>query len=152
MIFNLATFTNILTNTEKPMAQIEDIEGIGPQFADKLKAAGVATVEKLLETGATVKGREELSASTGISTKLLLNWVNHADLFRIKGVAGQFSELLEAAGVDSVPELAQRNAENLQLALAKTNEEKKLSKTTPSLSQVISWIGEAKLLPKVVGH
>jgi predicted RecB family nuclease len=152
MIFNLAMHTNILTNTEKLMAQIEDIEGIGPQFADKLKAAGVSTVEKLLESGATAKGREDLSASTGISTKLLLNWVNHADLFRIKGVAGQFSELLEAAGVDSVPELAQRNAENLQLALAKTNEEKKLSKTTPSLSQVISWIGEAKLLPKVVGH
>ena len=75
------------------MAQIEEIEGIGPQFAEKLKAAGVSTVEKLLELGATAKGRDELSASTGISTKLLLNWVNHADLFRIKGVAGQFSEL-----------------------------------------------------------
>lgn len=134
------------------MAQIEDIEGIGPQYAEKLKAAGVGSVEKLLETGATAKGREELSAQTGISAKSILCWVNHADLFRIKGVAGQFSELLEAAGVDTVPELAQRNPENLQAALAKTNEEKKLAKSTPSLSQVTAWIDEAKSLPKIVSH
>jgi predicted flap endonuclease-1-like 5' DNA nuclease len=134
------------------MAQIEDIEGIGPQYAEKLKAAGINTVEKLLESGATAKGRDELSAKTGISAKLILTWVNHADLFRIKGVAGQFSELLEAAGVDTVPELAQRNAENLQKALSQTNDEKHLAKTTPSLSQVTTWIEEAKTLPKVVHH
>jgi len=134
------------------MAQIEDIEGIGPQYAEKLKAAGVNTVEKLLESGATAKGRDELATQTSISSKLILTWVNHADLFRIKGVAGQFSELLEAAGVDTVPELAQRNAENLQKALAQTNDEKHLAKTTPSLSQVTAWIDEAKTLPKVVQH
>ncbi len=134
------------------MAQIEDIEGIGPQFAEKLQAAGVKSVEKLLEVGATAKGRDELAAQTGISSKQILRWVNHADLFRIKGVAGQFSELLEAAGVDTVPELAQRNAENLQQALAKTNDEKNLAKTTPSLSQVSDWIAEAKNLPKIVHH
>jgi predicted flap endonuclease-1-like 5' DNA nuclease len=134
------------------MAQIEDIEGIGPQYAEKLKAAGINTVEKLLESGATAKGREGLATQTGISTKLILTWVNHADLFRIKGVAGQFSELLEAAGVDTVPELAQRNAENLQKAMAQTNDEKHLAKTTPSLSQVTTWIAEAKTLPKVVQH
>jgi predicted flap endonuclease-1-like 5' DNA nuclease len=134
------------------MAQIEDIEGIGPQNAEKLKAAGINTVEKLLESGATAKGRDELATKTGISSKLILTWVNHADLFRIKGVAGQFSELLEAAGVDTVSELAQRKAENLQQALAKTNEEKKLAKTTPSLNQVTNWIEEAKTLPKLVHH
>ena len=134
------------------MAQIEDIEGIGPQYAEKLKAAGIASVEKLLESGASAKGRDELATKTGISSKLILTWVNHADLFRIKGVAGQFSELLEAAGVDTVPELAQRNAENLQSALAKTNEGKQLAKTTPSLTQVTAWIAEAKTLPKVVQH
>jgi predicted flap endonuclease-1-like 5' DNA nuclease len=134
------------------MAQIEDIEGIGSQYAEKLKAAGINTVEKLLESGATAKGRDELAAKTGISTKLILTWVNHADLFRIKGVAGQFSELLEAAGVDTVPELAQRNAENLQKAMAQTNDEKHLAKTTPSLSQVTTWIAEAKTLPRVVQH
>jgi predicted flap endonuclease-1-like 5' DNA nuclease len=134
------------------MAQIEDIEGIGPQYAEKLKAAGVNTVEKLLESGATAKGRDELATQTSISSKLILTWVNHADLFRIKGVAGQYSELLEAAGVDTVPELAQRNAENLQKALTQTNDEKHLAKTTPSLSQVTAWIDEAKTLPKVVQH
>jgi predicted flap endonuclease-1-like 5' DNA nuclease len=134
------------------MAQIDDIEGIGPQYAEKLKAAGVSSVEKLLETGATAKGRDELATKTGISSKSILTWVNHADLFRIKGVAGQFSELLEAAGVDTVPELAQRNAENLQKAMAKTNGEKHLAKTTPSLTQVTTWITEAKTLPKVVHH
>jgi predicted flap endonuclease-1-like 5' DNA nuclease len=134
------------------MAQIEDIEGIGPQYAEKLRAAGVASVEKLLESGSTAKDRDGLATQTGINSKLILTWVNHADLFRIKGVAGQFSELLEAAGVDTVPELAQRNPENLQLALAKANEEKKLSKTTPSLTQVTSWVEEAKTLPKVVHH
>ena len=134
------------------MAQIEDIEGIGPQYAEKLKAAGVNTVEKLLESGATAKGRDELATQTSISSKLILTWVNHADLFRIKGVAGQFSELLEVAGVDTVPELAQRNAENLQKALAQTNDEKHLAKTTPSLNQVTAWIDEAKTLPKVVQH
>lgn len=134
------------------MTQIDDIEGIGPQYAEKLKAAGVNSVESLLETGATAKGRSELADKTGISGSLLLRWVNHADLFRIKGVAGQFSELLEAAGVDTVPELAQRNAENLQQALAKTNEEKNLAKSTPSLNQVNAWIAEAKTLPKIVQH
>ena len=134
------------------MAQIEDIEGVGPQYAEKLRAAGIASAEKLLESGATAKGRDELAMKTGISAKSILTWVNHADLFRIKGIAGQFSELLEAAGVDTVPELAQRNAENLQSALVAANDEKKLAKTTPSLTQVTAWIAEAKTLPKVVQH
>jgi predicted flap endonuclease-1-like 5' DNA nuclease len=141
-----------LNHKEVLMAQIDSIEGIGPQYAEKLKAVGVTSTDKLLEFGATAKGRDELATQTGISAKSLLTWVNHADLFRIKGVAGQFSELLEAAGVDTVPELAQRNAENLQLALAKTNEEKKLAKTTPSITQVTAWIAEAKTLPKVVQY
>ena len=128
------------------------MKALGPQYAEKLKAAGINTVEKLLESGATAKDRDELATQTGISSKLILTWVNHADLFRIKGVAGQFSELLEAAGVDTVPELAQRNAENLQKALVQTNDEKHLAKTTPSLSQVTIWIAEAKTLPRVVQH
>jgi len=134
------------------MAKIETIEGIGEQYADKLSAVGVATVESLLEKGATAKGRDELAEQTGISGKLILRWVNHADLFRIKGVAGQYSELLEAAGVDTVPELAQRNAANLHQALLTTNEEKKLAKTTPSLTQVTDWIAEAKTLPRIIQH
>lgn len=134
------------------MTAIVDIEGVGETYAAKLKDAGVATVEALLEKGKTPKGRDELAETTGISGKLILKWVNHADLFRIKGVAGQFAELLEAAGVDTVAELARRNAANLAEALAKTNEEKKLSGSTPSESQVANWIAEAKDLPRGVEY
>ncbi|QLI82361.1 DUF4332 domain-containing protein [Chitinibacter fontanus] len=134
------------------MTAIVDIEGVGEAYAAKLKDAGIATVEALLEKGKTPKGRDELAEATGISGKLILKWVNHADLFRIKGVAGQFAELLEAAGVDTVAELARRNAANLAEALAKTNEEKKLSGSTPSESQVANWIAEAKDLPRGVEY
>ncbi|MEQ1738456.1 MAG: DUF4332 domain-containing protein [Methyloglobulus sp.] len=134
------------------ITKIEDIEGIGSKYAEMLRMAGITSVEKLLEFGATAKGREELSARVGVSSTAILRWVNHADLYRIKGVARQFSELLEAAGVDTVPELAQRNAENLQRALAKVNEVKKVSKTTPSLIQISKWIATAKILPRVVEH
>ncbi len=134
------------------IAKIEDIEGIGSKYAEMLRVVGITSVEKLLESGATARGRDELAAKIGISSKTILTWVNHADLFRIKGVARQFSELLEAAGVDTVPELAQRNAENLQLALVKVNEVKKVSKTTPSLIQISKWIAAAKVLPRVVEH
>ncbi|WP_047391447.1 MULTISPECIES: DUF4332 domain-containing protein [Chitinibacter] len=134
------------------MTAIIDIEGIGESYAAKLQAAGVSTVEALLEQGRTPKGRDTLAETTGISGKLILKWVNHADLFRIKGVAGQFAELLEAAGVDTVAELARRNAANLADALAATNAEKKLAGSTPSLTQVEKWIAEAKELPRGVEY
>lgn len=134
------------------MANIADIEGIGGTYAEKLNAAGVMSVESLLEKGATPKGRAELVGATGISDKLVLKWVNHADLFRIKGVAGEYAELLEAAGVDTVAELAQRNAANLAKAMAETNEKKSLTRTVPSESQVSKWVDEAKTLPRVVSY
>ena len=109
-------------------------------------------MEKLIESGATARGRDELAAKIGISSKLILTWVNHADLLRIKGIQKQFTELLEVAGVNSVPELAQRNAENLQRALVKVNEVKKVSKTMPSVIQISKWIAAAKVLPRVVEH
>ncbi len=102
------------------MANIDSIEGVGASYADKLKAAGISTTEALLEKGASPKGREAIVEQTGISDKLILRWVNHADLFRLKGVASEFAELLEASGVDSVPELAQRNATNLTQKMAAT--------------------------------
>jgi predicted flap endonuclease-1-like 5' DNA nuclease len=134
------------------MTAIVDIEGVGEVYAAKLKEAGLSTVEALLEAGKTPKGRDTLAETTGISGKLILKWVNHADLFRIHGVAGQYAELLEAAGVDTVVELSRRNAANLAEALAKTNDEKKLAGTTPSLSQVEKWINEAKDLPRAVEY
>ena len=129
-----------------------EIEGIGPQYAAKLEAAGVKSVEDLLEAGALPGGRKELEAATGIDHSRMLRWVNHADLFRINGVAGEYAELLEASGVDTVPELAQRNAANLTARMAEVNADKKLVRKVPSESQVERWIGEAKTLPRKVEY
>jgi len=134
------------------MASIVDIEGVGDVYAGKLKAAGVATVEALLEKGATPKGREDLAEATGISHKLILEWVNHADLYRIKGVAQEYSDLLEEAGVDTVVELSKRNAEHLLAKLQEVNAEKKLVRRLPVLSQVANWIEQAKALPRVITY
>jgi predicted flap endonuclease-1-like 5' DNA nuclease len=134
------------------VTNLGDIEGIAAANQAKLGEAGVTSVEGLLERGATPKGREELAAATGISGKLILKWVNHADLFRIKGVAGEYAELLEAAGVDTTPELAQRNAENLHAKMVETNSSKHVVRQVPSQSQVAAWIAEAKQLPRIVTY
>lgn len=134
------------------MANILDIEGIGPVYAEKLKGIGIRTVEKLLEEGKTKKGRIKIAETAGVSEKLVLTWVNHADLFRIKGIASQYAELLEAAGVDSVPELAQRRADNLAEKMEEVNAQKKLVRLTPGLKRVESWIEQAKKLDRVVTH
>lgn len=134
------------------MGKITEIEGIGPAFAEKLAAAGIKTTENLLKAGATVKGREDLAAKTGLDKKDILEWVNHADLFRIKGVGSEYADLLEAAGVDTVPELAQRKADNLAKKMEEINAEKKLVRRTPTASMVEDWVAQAKKLPKVVSH
>lgn len=134
------------------MTPLTEVEGIGPAYAEKLRAAGVATTEGLLERGAGRGGRQGLAEATGISDALILRWVNQADLFRISGVGEQYAELLEAAGVDSVPELAQRNAASLQAKLAEANEGRNLVRQVPVESQVARWIEEAKALPRVVTH
>lgn len=134
------------------MAKLETIEGIGGAYAQKLRQAGIATVETLLEKGATPKGREEIAETTGISEKLVLRWVNHADLFRIKGIGEEYADLLEAAGVDTVVELAQRNPENLYQKMASTNAEKKLVRKMPTQAQVGDWIAQAKALPRKVTY
>lgn len=134
------------------MAKVKEIEGIGPVNAEKLNGIGLNTTEALLEAGATPKGRADLAAKTGISEKQILRWVNMSDLFRIKGVAEQFSDLLEAAGVDTVTELAQRKAENLQAKIAEVNEQKKLVRRVPTLTEVTSWVEQAKGLPRAVKY
>lgn len=134
------------------MAKIVDIEGIGEAFREKLAAAGIRTTNALLKQGASKKGRQTLAADTGISEKLILTWVNHADLYRIKGVGSEYADLLEAAGVDTVPELAQRNAANLLQKMVETNDAKKLVRRTPVLSQVEGWVTQAKSLPRVIEH
>ena len=132
--------------------KIEEIEGIGASYAEKLRAAGIATTDALLEIGATKKGRESIAEQTGISGKLILKWVNHADLFRIKGVAGQFAELLEAAGVDTVKEFRHRVAANLQPKLVEVNDQRNLCHRVPSVSEVEKMIAQAKELEPVVTY
>lgn len=142
----------ILNNLSEQAVKIIEIQGIGSVYAKKLQGAGIDTAEVLLDRGSTRKGREELSAKTGISDKLILRWVNHADLARIVGVADQFSELLEAAGVDSVPELAQRMPKNLHAKLVETNDKRKLAGRIPSVGQLKDWIEQSKKLDRTVHH
>lgn len=134
------------------MTKIIDIEGIGPAYEAKMKTAGVGSVEALLEKGGTPDGRKALAEKSGISPKLILRWVNHADLFRIKGVAGQYAELLEAAGVDTVVELSKRNPDNLTKQMEKVNAADKRVDTVPSAAQVKLWVEEAKTLPRKVNY
>jgi predicted flap endonuclease-1-like 5' DNA nuclease len=137
---------------EADMANLEDIEGIGPAYAEKLATAGLKSTDDLLETGGTPAGRDGIAEKTGIAGSLILEWVNHADLYRIKGVGSEYADLLEEAGVDSVPELAQRNAANLTAALAAANETKNLVRSLPSEAQVTDWIAQAKGLERAVHH
>lgn len=132
--------------------KIEEIEGIGPVYAEKLKAVGINTTEDLLEKCAGKSGRVALAKDTEINEKLILKWTNHADLFRIKGVGSQFSELLEAAGVDTVKEFRTRNAENLYAKMQEVNEEKKLTRRLPSLAQLAEMIEEAGKMTTVMTY
>jgi len=134
------------------MTNLLKVEGIGETYAGKLAKVGVATTQALLDKGATPKGRKELAEQTGISGKMILEWVNLADLFRIRGVAEEYSDLLEEAGVDTVVELSQRNAENLFQKIIETNQEKKLVRKLPTQGQVANWIEQAKTLPRVIEY
>lgn len=134
------------------MSKLSMIEGIGETYEAKLETAGVKSVEGLLDTCATKKGRSELAEKTGISEKLVLKWANHADLARIKGIGGEYAELLEAAGVDTVPELATRKAENLFKKMQETNEAKSLVRKLPTQAQVDEWITQAAALPRVLQY
>jgi predicted flap endonuclease-1-like 5' DNA nuclease len=133
--------------------KIEDVEGIGATYAAKLQAAGVQTTDDLLAAGAKPSGRDKLAASTGISGKLILEWVNHTDLMRLDGVGSEYSDLLEAAGVDSPAELAQRNAGNLAETLKELDAARpNVVRRVPSEATVSAWIAQAKKLPKIVEH
>ena len=134
------------------MYKVIDIQGVGPAYAEKLNAQGIINSDQLLEAGKTPKGRKELEEKTGINGKLILKWVNHCDLYRIKGVGPQFAELLEAAGVDTVKEFGHRVAANLVAKMAEVNEEKHLTKVVPTEAQVQAMIDQAKELEAVVSY
>lgn len=140
------------------MASIEEIEGVGPAYATKLRKAGVRTCEALLKRGASKKGRNELAAATGFDAKTILEWVNRSDLMRVRGVGSEYSDLLEAAGVDTVKELRNRNAANLTAKMVEVNDAKiaksgtSIVRRVPALSMVERWVAHAKELPPVVTH
>jgi predicted flap endonuclease-1-like 5' DNA nuclease len=129
-----------------------DIEGVGEVFAAKLKAAGITNTDALLEKGASPKGREEIAAKSGISGDLILRWVNHCDLYRIKGVGSEYADLLEKAGVDTVVELSRRNADSLFEKIVAINTEKKLVRKLPVKSQVANWVEQAKKMPRGINY
>ncbi len=131
---------------------IEEIEGIGPVFGKKLRKAGISTTGALLKAGTTRKGRNELAKTTGVSHSIILRSVNMADLFRVKGVARQYSELLEASGVDSVKELRNRRADNLTVKMREVNAKKRVCKVCPGEKTVSGWISQAKKLKPVIQY
>lgn len=134
------------------MPSIIDVEGIGPVFAKKLKEAGIATTDALLEAGATPKGRKELATKSGIAEEKILEWVNHVDLYRIKGVGSEYSDLLEEAGVDTVVELSKRVPANLFAKMVEANNAKKLVRKLPTEDQVKDWVEQAKKLPRKISY
>jgi predicted flap endonuclease-1-like 5' DNA nuclease len=129
-----------------------DVEGIGRVYAQKLKKAGVTGPIGLLNKGATPKGRKEISKKSGVGPKLILEFVNHVDLFRVKGVAGEYADLLEEAGVDTVVELAKRNPPTLYKKMTEINKKKKLVRQMPAESAIKAWVRQAKKLPRIVKY
>jgi len=134
------------------MASLIKIEGIGEKYATKLKMIGISTTATLLGRGRTPRGRKEISEKSKISKSLILEWVNLADLFRIKGVGEEYSDLLEEAGVDTVVELAQRNPANLYGSVVEVNKKKKLVRKLPTEDQIKDWVKQAKKLPRIVEY
>ncbi len=132
--------------------KIQEIEGIGPASAAKLEGAGIKTTDDLLTLCCDTKGRKTAAEKTGVGESTLLKWANMADLMRVSGVGGEFAELLEAAGVDTIKELRNRNSENLAAAMHSVNEEKKLTRVVPSASVVAKWIDAAKNLDPMISH
>ncbi len=132
------------------MGKLTDIEGLGPAYAEKLAAVGVHSQRQLLACCAKATGRNELAKTSGLSKKRIMEWVNRADLARVKGIGEEFADLLECSGVDTVPELAKRRPDNLYARLWEVNHEKHLTKRTPSMNQVIAWVSEAKTMPRAI--
>jgi predicted flap endonuclease-1-like 5' DNA nuclease len=134
------------------MAKLSTVEGIGLSYAQKLQDAGVSTTQDLLQQGKTPEGRQEIAEKVGVKSQVILTWVNHVDLFRVRGVSEEYADLLEEAGVDTVPELAQRNPANLHQKLVEVNQVKNLVRRVPGENQISDWIKQAKALPRVVSY
>jgi predicted flap endonuclease-1-like 5' DNA nuclease len=134
------------------MARLIEIEGIGEVYARKLEEAGIRGTKTFLEKGSTRQGRMQIAEKAGVDPDLVLEWLNHADMMRIKGIGSEYSDLLEAAGVDTVAELARRNPDNLLTSIAAVNQEKKLVRRIPTRDQLAGWIDQAGKLPKILTY
>jgi predicted flap endonuclease-1-like 5' DNA nuclease len=134
------------------MSRLTNVEGIGEILAGRLSVIGIRSTDALLSQGATAQGRAAIAEKTLISEKLILEWVNHADLFRVRGIGSQYADLLEEAGVDTVVELARRNPENLHQKLQMVNQEKNLVRKVPTLFQVKNWVEQAARLPGLISY
>ncbi len=134
------------------MAKLTEIEGVGATYAEKLLGVGVKSTNDLLDKGATPAGRKEIAAKSGIGEKQILGWVNKCDLMRVKGVGEEYADLLEAAGVDTIPELGQRKAASLFSKLTEVNEARKLVRSLPTEDKVEDWIKQAKGLPRKINY
>lgn len=134
------------------MANLKYIEGVGEGYAEKLAEAGIKNVDSLLAAGDTKAKRKKLAETTGISEKLILKFINRSDLMRIKGVGSEYSDLLELAGVDTVPELSKRKPDNLFAKMVEVNTEKKLVRKLPTEKQVTDWVEQAKALPRIISY
>jgi predicted flap endonuclease-1-like 5' DNA nuclease len=132
------------------MASIDEIEGISPTYARKLRKAGVRTTEGLLKRAATRKDRSVLAEEAGFAPELVLQWVNRADLMRVKGVGSEYADLLENVGVDTIKELRRRSAKTLVAKMTEVNEKKRLVRRLPTNGMVAAWIAAAKELEPVV--
>jgi predicted flap endonuclease-1-like 5' DNA nuclease len=132
--------------------KIEEIEGIGPAYAEKLAAAGIANTDDLLKKCATPAGRKAAAEASGLSAAVILKWCNMADLMRVSGIGPQFAELLKASGVDTIKELRNRNAANLATKMAEVNAEKKLARTSPAESLVTKWVEQAKEMQPLLSY
>jgi len=132
--------------------KIDEIEGIGPSYREKLRAAGIKTTDDLLSQCAKPAGRKKVCENTGLSEKHILGWTNMADLMRVSGIGRQYAELLEASGVDTIKELRNRKAENLAAKMNEVNAEKKLAKSTPAKSVVENWIAQAKTTDPMIEY
>lgn len=134
------------------MPSIDSIAGMGVRQATTLRKARIRTTEALLKRGATRTGRRRIAADTGLTEELILKWVNRADLMRVKGIGGEYSDLLEASGVDTVRELKTRKPANLHARMVKLNDQKHLVRRLPTDAMVESWISSAAKLPAVVRY
>ena len=132
--------------------KIEEIQGIGPSFAKKLAESKIMSTDNLLDRCGSNKGRKSVASETGINDAQLLKWANMADLMRVSGIGGQFAELLEASGVDTIKELATRNAENLAAKMREVNEQKNLANASPAASVVQRWIDQAGKTDARISH